>query len=72
MTRTTHRITMDVSPAFKKTIEDLAAKTESGRQSEVLRRAVALYELAVEAKDKKQHIAIINEAGEIVTRIVGV
>jgi predicted transcriptional regulator len=64
------RLSLDVSAELNKTLEELADKT-MGSKSDVLRKAIALMEVAVEAKEKGENVGVVNKKGELVTRIVG-
>lgn len=42
------RLSLDLSPRVKVQLKDLEVKTEAGSLTEVIRRALALYDLVVE------------------------
>jgi predicted transcriptional regulator len=65
------RLSLDVSTELNKTLEELAEKT-SGSKSDVLRKAIALMEVAVEAKEHGQNVGVVDKKGALVTKIVGV
>ena len=64
------RLSLDVSPELNQTLEDLAAKIH-GSKSDVLRKAIVLMELAVQAKEKQQKLGIVDKDRQLVTEIVG-
>jgi predicted transcriptional regulator len=64
------RLTFDVSAELNEVLERLAEKT-SGTKSEVLRKAIALMDVAVDAKGKGQRVGLLDEKDQVVTRIVG-
>lgn len=63
------RLSLDVTPEMNRTLDALAAQT-AGSKSDVLRRAIALMEVAVRAKKKGQAMGVIDEDDKLVTRIV--
>lgn len=65
------RLSLIVSPELNETLEVLAQKSHSTK-SEVLRKAIALYDLAAEAKQKDQRMGIVDKDGQLVTTIVGI
>lgn len=54
------RINFDVSPELDQTIEKLVKQTGSASKSELLRRAIALMEVAAEAKQKGEKVVIAD------------
>jgi predicted transcriptional regulator len=64
------RLSLDVSPELNQTLEELATKIH-GSKSDVLRKAIVLMELAVEAKEKQQKLGIVDKDRRLVTEIVG-
>jgi predicted transcriptional regulator len=65
------RLSLVVSPALNGTLEDLAEKMHSTK-SEVLRKAIALYEVAAEAKLRDQKMGILDKDDNLLTKIVGI
>ena len=61
------RLTLDVSQELNRTLEHLAEQTGSSK-SDLLRRAIALMEVAVDGKRKGQNLTL---ADRVVTKIVG-
>jgi len=64
------RLILEVSHELNETLEHLASRARVSK-SEILRKAIALIEVALEAKDKKQTIGINDQDGKLVTRIIG-
>ena len=64
------RLTLDVSPDLNQTLEHLASQTGSTK-SDLLRRAIALVEVAVEARQKGQRLSLSDENDKVLTKIVG-
>lgn len=55
------RINFDVSPELERTIEKLVKQTGSASKSELLRRAIALMEVASEAKQEGNKVVIADK-----------
>ena len=64
------RLSLDVSPELNQVLEELATKIH-GTKSDVLRKAIALMDVAVQAKEKHQKLGIMDENQQLVTEIVG-
>lgn len=64
------RLSLDVSPQLYETLDKLANKTH-GSKSDVLRKAIVLMEVALEAKERRQKLGLLNEDREVVSEIVG-
>jgi len=64
------RLSLDVSPELNRMLDELATKIH-GTKSDVLRKAIVLMELAVQAKEKEQKLGIIDKDRHVVTEIVG-
>jgi predicted transcriptional regulator len=65
------RLSLIVSPELNDTLEELADRSHSTK-SEVLRKAIALFDLAAQAKQKEQRIGILDKDDKIVKEIVGI
>lgn len=63
------RVTMDVSPEFKQLLERLA-ENESRSQTDVIRRAIALYQYALDAKVKGKQLAVLNQDDSVAAHLV--
>lgn len=65
------RLTLDLSPELDELVGRLA-KITGGTKSDVMRKAIALMELAVEAKRAGRKFGIAQEGQTLATEIVGV
>lgn len=65
------RLSLDVSLELNQTLEDLAEKI-GGTKSEVLRKAIALMEVMVEAKQQGKKVGIADKDQPLATEIVGI
>jgi len=66
------RLSLEVSTELNQTLEKLAEKTESGSKTEVLRKAIALMEVAMGAKDRGETVGLVDNQNNVVTKIVGI
>lgn len=66
----TVRMTVTMSPELNKLLEDLADKAH-GSKSDILRRAIALYDVAVKARDEKLRVGLFNDNKALEREIVG-
>jgi hypothetical protein len=66
----TIRLSLDVSPELYATLNSLAAKLHTTK-SDVLRKAVALLEVAVRAKEENKKFGIAAPEQTLETEIVG-
>lgn len=64
------RLSLDVSPELNNLIEDLAARTH-GTKSDVLRKAIALMDVAVSANEKGMKVGIADDDRTLNTEFVG-
>lgn len=66
------RLSLDVSPALNDRLEEIATSTDSTK-SEVLRRALALMDVAVEAREHGQKLWLSDRPpGGVSREIVGI
>lgn len=65
------RLSLIVSPELNETLEELAARSHSTK-SDVLRKAIALFEAASNAKKEGQRVGILDKDRNVVTEIVGI
>jgi predicted transcriptional regulator len=65
------RLSLIVSPELNDVLEDLAEISHSSK-SEVLRKAIALFDVASTAKRKNQKIGILDQEDRVVKEIVGI
>jgi predicted transcriptional regulator len=68
--RTKIRLSLDISPEANTLLEELAEKI-GGTKSEVLRKAIALMEVAVEAKRQGKKFGIAERDQPLATEIIG-
>ena len=69
--KATSRLSLILSPELSETLEELAERSHSTK-SEVLRKAIALLDVASEAKEKDQKIGILDQDDKVVKEIVGI
>jgi predicted transcriptional regulator len=62
------RLSLDLSPQVNATLEGLAEKL-GGTKSDVLRKAIALMEVAVDARERGQQLGIANR-DQLLTTII--
>ncbi|MEH2373253.1 DNA-binding protein [Nostoc sp.] len=65
------QINLDLSPELYQTLNNLAQHL-NGDNAEVLLKAIALLEVAVDAKQKGKHIWITDDNQNLETEIVGI
>jgi len=63
-------LSLHVSPELNQVLETLATDTHTTK-SDVLRKAIALMEAAVSAKQHNLKVGILNEDDDLVREIVG-
>lgn len=64
------RLSLDLSPELNRKLEELASKIH-GNKSDVLRKAIALMEVAVDAREKGNKFGIAAKDQELKTEIIG-
>lgn len=65
------RLSLDVSPELNRTLESLADQTGASK-SEILRKAIALMEVAVEAKRRGKRLGLADKDESVITtEIIG-
>ena len=64
------RLTLDVTDELNDRLNALAEEA-GGSKSELLRKAIALVEVAVDAKRAGRHVAVVDKHDKVVTTIVG-
>ena len=69
--RTIVRLSLDITPELNDLLNDLALKT-GGTKSDVLRKAIALIEIAVDAKRRGKKFGIAEKDQPLTTEIVGI
>jgi predicted transcriptional regulator len=65
------RLSLDISPELNSLLEDLAEQT-GGTKSDVLRKAIALMRVAVDAKRQGRKFGIAEQDQPLATEIVGI
>jgi predicted transcriptional regulator len=64
------RLSLDISPELNALLESLAITT-GGTKSDVLRKAIALMEVAVDAKRRGLKLGLAEKDQPLVTEIIG-
>jgi len=64
-------MSLDLTPAMKAIIDDLA-RQEGATRSEVLRRAIALLKAIKDAQKKGESPVLVDREGNVTARIVGI
>ncbi len=64
------RLSLAVSPELNARLEQLASAGHTSK-SEILRKAVALFDIAAEARSEKKRIGILDQNKQLLTEIVG-
>ncbi len=67
----TIRLSLAVSPELNARLELLASNGHMSK-SEVLRKAIALFDVVAEAKSEKKRFGILDQNKQLVTEIVGI
>ena len=67
----TIRLSLAVSPQLNERLELLASNGHMSK-SEVLRKAIALFDVVAEAKSEKKRFGILDQNKQLVTEIVGI
>lgn len=65
------RLSLAVSPELNERLEQLAAAGHTTK-SEILRKAIALFDVVAEAKLEKKRFGILDQDKRLVTEIVGI
>ena len=63
-------LTLDISPALDSLLEEIAVKT-GGTKSDVLRKAIVLMKVAVDARQHGLKVGLAEKGQPLVTEIVG-
>lgn len=65
------RLSLSLSPELNERLEQLA---DSGHttKTEILRKAIALYDVVAEAKTEKKRLGILDQNKRLLTEIVGI
>jgi predicted transcriptional regulator len=65
------RLSLAVSPELNTRLEQLAASGHTSK-SEILRKAIALFDVVAEAKSEKKRFGILDQDKRLLTEIVGI
>ena len=69
--RSTVRLSLELSPQLNETLEELASRIH-GSKSDVLRKAIAIMEVAVRAKEEGKKFGIAEGDQTLSTEVVGI
>lgn len=61
--RKTTRVQMDIGPESRDRLDRLAQKTEATSHAEVMRKALKVYEIIVDAQAQNRELAFIDREG---------
>ena len=65
------RLSLSVSPELNERLEQLAS-SGCTTKTEILRKAIALYDVVAEAKTEKKRFGILDQNKTLLTEIVGI
>lgn len=68
---TTIRLSLAISPELNSRLEFLAASGHTTK-SEILRKAIALFDVAAEARSERKRLGILDQDKRLLTEIVGI
>lgn len=71
MSKNNVRLTLDLSNELNQTLDQMA-KDSNASKSDILRKSIALFEVALKEKKKKHHIGIFDDNNKMVKEIVGI
>lgn len=69
MAKSQIRLSLDVSPELNNVLDEMAEKTHTTK-SEVLRKSIALMEVAVQEKERGNHLGVFKDH-QIIKEIIG-
>jgi len=64
-------LSLHVSPELNRMLEEMASDTHTTK-SDVMRKAIAIMEVAIKAKQSKQKIGILDQNDRLINEIVGI
>lgn len=67
----TVRLSLTLSPELNERLEQLATSNHTTK-TEILRKAIALYDVVAEAKIEKKRLGILDQNKHLLTEIVGI
>ncbi|BAZ36854.1 hypothetical protein NIES4101_27740 (plasmid) [Calothrix sp. NIES-4101] len=65
------KLSLHISKQLNELLEELVAVTGSSSKTEVLKKAIALMEIAVRAKQEQKFLGISNNKENLETEIIG-
>lgn len=65
------RLSLSLSPELNERLEQLAASNHTTK-AEILRKAIALYDVVVEAKTEKKRLGILDQDKRLMAEIIGI
>jgi predicted transcriptional regulator len=65
------RLSLNLSPELNERLEQLASSNHTTK-TEILRKAIALYDVVAEAKTEKKRFGILDQNKQLLTEIVGI
>jgi Ribbon-helix-helix protein, copG family len=65
------KLSLHISEKLNQLLEELVAQTGSSSKTEVLKKAIALMEVAVRAKQEHKFLGISNNKENLETEIIG-
>jgi hypothetical protein len=68
----TIKLSLEVSTELNGVLEEMVAKHVGTNKSEVLRKAIALIQVAVEARENGQKIGIATKGQSLATEFIGI
>ena len=69
--RKTVRLSLTLSPELNDRLEQLASSSHATK-TEILRKAIALYDVVAEAKANEKRLGILDKDKNVLTEIVGI
>jgi Arc/MetJ-type ribon-helix-helix transcriptional regulator len=66
------KLSLEVSPELNQALETLVQKHAGSTKSEVLRKAIALMQVAVEAREQGKKIGITEKDQPLGTELIGI
>ena len=65
------RLSLNLSPELNERLEQLASSNHTTK-TEILRKAIALYDVVAEAKTEKKRFGILDQNKQFLTEIIGI
>ena len=65
------RVSLDISPELNEKLQAMA-RDINGTRSEVLRKSLALFDLAIEARKQGKKIGLADRSEQLSTEIIGI